>query len=55
MLDLTPTDNAWGIIKRKLRDTRLNSRDELNATIKATWSSNTSAESQADWLHATVD
>ncbi len=31
--------NLWGIVKRKMRDTRPNNRDDLKATIKATWAS----------------
>ncbi len=31
--------NLWGIVKRKMRDTRSNNADELKAAIKATWAS----------------
>ncbi len=34
--DLNP---IWGIVKRKMRDTRPNNADELKAAIKATWAS----------------
>ncbi len=34
--DLNPIENIWGIIKRKMRDTRPN---DLKAPIKATWAS----------------
>ncbi len=35
--DLNPIENLWGIVKRKMRDTRPNNADELKATIKETW------------------
>ncbi len=37
--DLNPIENLWGIIKRKMRDTRPNNADDLKAAIKATWAS----------------
>ena len=37
--DLNPIDNLWGIVKRKMRDTRPNNADELKAATKATWAS----------------
>ncbi len=37
--DLNPIENLWGIVKRKMRDTRLNNADDLKAAIKATWAS----------------
>ncbi len=37
--DLNPIENIWGIVKRKMRDTRPNNADELKAAIKATWAS----------------
>ncbi len=37
--DLNPIENQWGIIKRKMRDTRPNNADDLKAAIKATWAS----------------
>ncbi len=37
--DLNPIENLWGIVKRKMRDTRPNNADELKATVKATWAS----------------
>ncbi len=37
--DLNPIENLWGIVKRKMRDTRPNNRDDLKAAIKATWAS----------------
>ncbi len=37
--DLNPIENIWGIIKRKMRDTRPNNADNLKAAIKATWAS----------------
>ncbi len=38
-LDLNPTENLWGIVKRKMRDTRPNNADDLKATVKETWAS----------------
>ncbi len=35
--DLNPTENIWGIVKRKMRDTRPNNADDLKAVIKVTW------------------
>ncbi len=35
--DLNPIENVWGIVKRKMRDTRPNNADDLKAVIKATW------------------
>ncbi len=32
--DLNPIENLWGIVKRKMRDTRPNNADELKATVK---------------------
>ncbi len=37
--DLNLIENIWGIIKRKIRDTRPNNADDLKAAIKATWAS----------------
>ncbi len=37
--DLNPIENLWGIIKRKMRETRPNNADELKATVKETWAS----------------
>ncbi len=37
--DLNPIENLWGIVKRKMRDTRPNNADDLKATIKETWAS----------------
>ncbi len=37
--DLNPIENLWGIVKRKMRDTRSNNADELKAAIKETWAS----------------
>ncbi len=37
--DLNPAENLWGIVKRKMRDTRPNNADELKATVKETWAS----------------
>ncbi len=37
--DLNPIENLWGIVKRKMRDTRPNNADDLKAVIKATWAS----------------
>ncbi len=52
--DLNPIENIWGIVKRKMRDTRPNNADELKATVKETWAFHTtSAVPQTDHLHAT--
>ncbi len=37
--DLNPIENLWGIVKRKMRDTRPNNADDLRAAIKVTWAS----------------
>ncbi len=37
--DLNPIENLWGIVKRKMRDTRPNNADYLKATVKETWAS----------------
>ncbi len=37
--DLNPVENLWGIVKRKMRDTRPNNADDLKATVKETWAS----------------
>ena len=37
--DLKPIQNLWGIVKRKMRDTRPNNAEELKAAIRATWAS----------------
>ncbi len=37
--DLNPVENLWGIVNRKMRDTRPNNADDLKAAIKATWAS----------------
>ncbi len=37
--DLNPIDNLWGIVKRKMRDTRPNNADDLKSAIKGTWAS----------------
>ncbi len=37
--DLNPIENLWGIVKRKIRDTRPNNTDDLKATVKETWAS----------------
>ena len=37
--DLNPIENLWGIVKRKMRNTRPKNTDTLKATIKATWAS----------------
>ncbi len=37
--DLNPIENLWGIVKRKMRDTRSNNADDLKAAFKATWAS----------------
>ncbi len=37
--DLNSIENLWGIVKRKMRDTRPNNADDLKATVKETWAS----------------
>ncbi len=37
--DLNPIENLWGIVKRKMRDTRPNNADDLKVTVKETWAS----------------
>ncbi|KAL0149433.1 hypothetical protein M9458_055221 [Cirrhinus mrigala] len=37
--DLNPIENLWDILKRKLRDARPNTLDELKAAIEASWAS----------------
>ncbi len=37
--DLNPTENLWGIVKRKMRNKRPTNADELKATVKETWAS----------------
>ncbi len=37
--DLNPIENIWGIVKKKMRNTRPNNADDLKAAIKATWAS----------------
>ncbi len=37
--DLNPIKNIWGMVKRKMRDTRPNNADELKPTVKETWAS----------------
>ncbi len=37
--DLNPIENLWGIVKRKMRDTRPNNADDLKAAFKVTWAS----------------
>ncbi len=44
--DLNPIENIWGIVKRKMRDTRPNNADDLKAAIKATWASITPQQCQ---------
>ncbi len=37
--DLNPIENIWGIVKRKMRNTRPKNTDDLKATVKETWAS----------------
>ncbi len=46
--DLNPIENLWGIVKRKMRDTRPNNADDLKAAIKAAWAS-LHLNSATDW------
>ena len=43
-LDLNPIENLWGILKRKMRGTRPNNKEELTASIKEIWASITSRQ-----------
>ncbi len=58
--DLNHIENLWGIVKRKMRDTRPNNADELNATVKATWASippqqcHTLITSMPRWIEAVI-
>ncbi len=47
--DLNPIENLWGIVKRKMGDTRLNNAEDLKSAIKATWASIT-PEHATGWL-----
>ncbi len=50
----TPIENLWGIVKRKMRDTRPNNADDLKATVKETWASIPPQQChKTDHLHAT--
>ncbi len=51
--DLNPIENLWGIVKRKMRDTKPNNADDLKATVKETWASIPPGVPQTDPLHAT--
>ncbi len=42
--DLSPIENLWGIVKRKMRHTRPNNADDLKPAIKATWAFITSEQ-----------
>ncbi len=42
--DLNPVENLWGIVKRKMRDTRPNNADDLKVAFKVTWASITPEE-----------
>ena len=42
--DLNPIENLWGILKRKMRATRPNNKEELTASIKEIWASITPIE-----------
>uniref|UniRef100_A0A8C1X9P9 Nucleoside diphosphate-linked moiety X motif 6 n=1 Tax=Cyprinus carpio TaxID=7962 RepID=A0A8C1X9P9_CYPCA len=58
--DLNPIENLWDIVKRKLRDARPNTLDELKAAIEASWASITpqhrwrSDGRVAAWLHVPI-
>jgi len=45
--DLNRIENLWDIVKRKLRDARSNTLDELKAAIEASWASITPKLSSA--------
>ena len=42
--DLNPIENLWGIVKKKMRDTRPKNKEELTASIKHIWASITSRQ-----------
>ncbi len=46
--DLNSIENLWGIVKRKMRDTRPINADELKTAIRATWAS-LHLSSVTDW------
>uniref|UniRef100_A0A8C1X9R8 Nucleoside diphosphate-linked moiety X motif 6 n=1 Tax=Cyprinus carpio TaxID=7962 RepID=A0A8C1X9R8_CYPCA len=57
--DLNPIENLWDIVKRKLRDARPNTLDELKAAIEASWASITPHRWRSDgrvaaWLHVPI-
>ncbi len=37
--DLNPIENLWVVVKRKMRNKRPKTADELKATVKETWAS----------------
>ena len=42
--DLNPIENLWGIIKRKMRDTRPKTKDQLITSVKGIWASITPSQ-----------
>ena len=42
--DPNPIYNVWGVVKRKMRDTRPNNADELKAAFESTWASITAKQ-----------
>ncbi len=58
--ELNPIENLWGIVKRKMRDTRPNNADDLKATVKETWASippqqcHKSITSMLRWIEAVI-
>ncbi len=53
--DLNPIENLWGIVKRKMRDTRSNNADELKRHCQRNLGFHTtSTVPQTDHLHATL-
>ncbi len=54
--DLNPIENLWGIVKRKMRDTRPNNADEAEGRYQSNLGFHTtSAVPQTDHLHATSE
>ena len=53
--DLNPIKNLWGIVKRKMRDTRPNNADDLKAAIKATWASITPEQCHSASMPCCID
>ncbi len=53
--DLNPIENLWGIVKRKMRETRPNNADDWRPRQRNLGFHTTSAVPQTDHLHATLN